>query len=135
MPEPLSVQHYNALTLPYGSLTFLNFGDHVNLIAEVYSGKTKTPYFLAQLSEMPPRGLTPSTAHFEKPLFEHLWGEYLIAECLLLDKDVELSLYQKEGSTHVLVKKPFRSLRVLSHSYSKDWSISEIFRDVERHYI
>ena len=135
MPKPLSVQHHNAAILPHTLLTFLNFGDHVHVMARVHSAGTATDYFLGQIAEMPSRGLTPRTAELEAPLFEHLMSDRLLLSCRLLQKNVTISLYKRNGSIYVLVQKSGAQPRLLAHCYTADWEADEILRDVERHYI
>jgi len=133
MPKPLSVQHHNAAILPHTLLTFLNFGDHVNVMARVHSADTHRDYFLGQIAEMPSRGLTPRTAELEAPLFEHLMADKKVAVGELLDRGITITLYKRNQSVYVLIKKPNYQPRLLSHSYTLEWQPHEIFRDVERH--
>lgn len=135
MPEPLNIWHQNAAILPHTLLTFLNLGDHVNVMARVHSAGTHTDYFLGQIAEMPSMGATPKTNELEAPLFEHIMADKQIAVGEIPQRGITITLYKRNQSVYVLIKKLGRLPRLLSHSYSKDWSISEIFRDVERHYI
>ena len=135
MPKPLSVQHHNAAILPHTLLTFLNFGDHVNVMARVHSAGTATDYFLGQIAEMPSRGLTPKTTDLEAPLFEHIMADKQIAVGEVLDRHITISLYKRNGSIYVLVQKSGAQPRLLAHCYTADWEADEILRDVERHYI
>ena len=135
MPNPIKTWYYNAAILPHTLLTFLDFGDHVNVMARVHSAGTHADYFLGQIANMPSKGGTPRTTELEAPLFEHIMSDKQVAVGEIPQRGITITLYKRNQSVYVLIKKLGCLPRLLSHCYGEDWRPHEILRDVERHYL